>query len=197
HLTQMHDDPPDIAGKSLFGFYQDNKPLRQLQIEWEHIGQLIPSHRELIKVDSIFGKGPTILNRLKLGLEALEKETSTTNILIDCCPYLGVLSLNAIFASDILLIPIASDFLSLQGAQKVEQTLQSLEPVLKKRITRRYLLTCYDRRRGMTFDVHEQAKESFGGELCETVISENVAIAESPQYKKDVFRYNSSSTGAQ
>lgn len=197
HLTQMHKDPPDTAGKSLFGFYQDNKPLQQLQIEWDHIGKLIPSHRELIKVDSIFGKGPTILNRLKLGLETLEKETSTANVLIDCCPYLGVLSLNAIFAADIVLIPIASDFLSLQGAQKVEQTLQSLEPVLKKRINRRYLMTCYDRRRGMTFEVHSQAKENFGEELFETVISENVAIAESPQYKKDVFRYNSSSSGAQ
>jgi len=197
HLTQMHDDAPDISGSSLFSFYQDHKPLRQLQVEWDHIGQLIPSHRELIKVDSIFGKGPAILNRLKLGLEALEKETSTANVLIDCCPYLGVLSLNAIFAADIVLIPIASDFLSLQGAQKVEQTLQSLEPVLKKRINRRYLMTCYDRRRGMTFEVHEQAKTSFGEELCETVISENVAIAESPQYKKDVFRYNNSSSGAQ
>ncbi|MEP6606925.1 MAG: ParA family protein, partial [Nitrosospira sp.] len=195
--TQIHDNPTDVAGKSLFGFYQDNKPLRQLEIEWNHMGQLIPSHRELIKVDSIFGKGPTILNRLKVGLEALEKETSTANVLIDCCPYLGVLSLNAIFAADIVLIPIASDFLSLQGAQKVEQTLQSLEPVLKKRINRRYLLTCYDRRRGMTFEVHEQAKANFGEELCETVISENVAIAESPQYKKDVFRYNNSSSGAQ
>jgi chromosome partitioning protein len=197
HLTQMHDNSPEASDKSLFGFYQDNKPLRQLQIEWDHIGRLIPSHRELIKVDSIFGKGPTILNRLKLGLEMLEKETSTANILIDCCPYLGVLSLNAIFASDIVLIPIASDFLSLQGAQKVEQTLKSLEPVLKKRINRRYLLTCYDRRRGMTFEVHEQAKASFGEELCETVISENVAIAESPQYKKDVFRYSHTSSGAQ
>jgi chromosome partitioning protein len=197
HLTEIHETPPQDAGRSLFGFYQDHKPLQQLQISWDYIGQLIPSHRELIKVDSVFGKGPTILNRLKYGLEALEKETPVPNTLIDCCPYLGVLSLNAIFASDLVLIPIASDFLSLQGAQKVEKTLQALEPVLKRRINRRYLLTCYDRRRGMTFKVHEQAKASFGEELCETVISENVAVAESPQYKKDIFRYNNSSSGAQ
>jgi chromosome partitioning protein len=117
--------------------------------------------------------------------------------LIDCCPYLGVLSLSAIFASDLIIVPIASDFLSLQGAQKVEQTLKALEPVLKKRLNRRYLMTCYDRRRKMTFDVHEQAKASFGQEVCETVISENVAVAESPQYKLDVFRYSTHSTGAQ
>ena len=96
-----------------------------------------------------------------------------------------------------MLIPISSDFLSLQGAQKVEQTLRALEPVLKKRVERRYIITCYDRRRGMTFEVQSQAKARFDKEVCETVISENVAVAESPQFKQDVFRYNASSTGAQ
>jgi chromosome partitioning protein len=197
HLTQIHDEPPESASKSLFGFYQDNKPLNQLELPWFAIGQLIPSHRELIKVDSIFGKGPAILNRLKQGLETLEKETPGRHTLIDCCPYLGVLSLNAIFASDLVLIPIASDFLSFQGAQKVEKTLLALEPVVKRRINRRYVMTCFDRRRGMTFDVREKAKSSFGSELCDTVISENVAVAESPQFKQDVFRYSGGSTGAQ
>jgi chromosome partitioning protein len=131
HLTQIHEAPPQTPHQSLFGFYQDGKPLNQLELPWESLGHLIPSHRELIKVDSIFGKGPAILNRLKHGLEALEKEVAPRNVLIDCCPYLGVLSLNAIFASDLILIPISSDYLSLQGAQKVEHTLKALEPVLK------------------------------------------------------------------
>lgn len=196
HLTQIHETPPQTPHQSLFGFYQDGKPLNQLELPWQSLGHLIPSHRELIKVDSIFGKGPAILNRLKHGLEALEKEVAPRNVLIDCCPYLGVLSLNAIFASDLILIPISSDYLSLQGAQKVEHTLKALEPVLKKRVERRYLMTCYDRRRGMTFEVQEQAKAHFGEEVCETVISENVAVAESPQYKQDVFRYNPHSSGA-
>lgn len=196
HLTQIHNEPPEMAIQSLFGFYQEGKPLGQLEIRWENIGSLIPSHRELIKVDSIFGKGPAILNRLKQGLETLDKDVPQRHTLIDCCPYLGVLSLNAIFAADLVLIPIASDFLSLQGAQKVEKTLLALEPVVKRRINRRYVMTCYDRRRGMTFEVHEQARSGFGDELCEVVISENVAVAESPQYKQDVFRYSGSSAGA-
>jgi chromosome partitioning protein len=196
HLSQIHEAPPQTPHQSLFGFYQDNKPLNQLELPWQSLGHLIPSHRELIKVDSIFGKGPAILNRLKHGLEVMEKEVTPRNVLIDCCPYLGVLSLNAIFASDLILIPISSDYLSLQGAQKVEHTLKALEPVLKKRVERRYLMTCYDRRRGMTFEVQEQAKAHFGEEVCETVISENVAVAESPQYKQDVFRYNPHSAGA-
>jgi len=196
HLSQIHPNPNSTAHLSLFGFYQDNKSLSSIAIDWEDIGKLICSHKELIKVDSIFGKGPAILNRLKQGLEAYEKDLGPTNTLIDCCPYLGVLSLSAIFASGLVLIPIASDFLSLQGAQKVEHTLKALEPVLKKRVDRRYLMTCYDRRRGMTFEVHDQAKDYFGEEVCKTVISENVAVAESPQYKQNVFQYSSNSSGA-
>lgn len=197
HLTQIHPDPHTTAHLSLFGFYQDNKSLASIAIEWDEIGKLICSHKELIKVDSIFGKGPAILNRLRQGLEAYERDQSPGNTIIDCCPYLGVLSLNAIFAADLILIPIASDYLSLQGAQKVEHTLKALEPVLKKRVSRRYLMTCYDRRRGMTFEVHEQARDYFGDEVCKTVISENVAVAESPQYKQTVFQYNRNSSGAQ
>lgn len=197
HLSQIHASPPTTAIQSLFGFYQDNKSLSSLAIEWNEIGKLICSHKELIKVDSIFGKGPAILNRLKQGLDVFEKESAGTHTLIDCCPYLGVLSLNSIFAADLVIIPIASDFLSLQGAQKVEHTLKALEPVLKRRVERRYLMTCYDRRRGMTFEVHEQAQACFNGEVFKTVISENVAVAESPQYKKNVFQYSASSSGAQ
>lgn len=197
HLTQIHPSPHTSAHLSLFGFYQDNKSLASIAIDWDEFGELICSHKELIKVDSIFGKGPAILNRLKHGLEAYERNRPPGNTLIDCCPYLGVLSLNAIFASDLILIPIASDYLSLQGAQKVEHTLKALEPVLKKRVTRRYLMTCYDRRRGMTFEVHEQAREYFGDEVCKTVISENVAVAESPQQKQSVFQYSRTSSGAQ
>jgi chromosome partitioning protein len=197
HLTQIHDNPPNTIPDSLFGFYQTNRPLAEIAVHWDQLGKLIPSHKELIKVDSTFGKGPSILNRLRLGLEHYNREVPDTQVLIDCCPYLGVLSLNAIFASDLILIPISSDFLSLQGAEKVEHTLKALEPVLKKRIERRYLMTCYDRRRGMTFEVHKKAMELFGDEVCNAVISENVAVAESPQYKKDVFRYNNLSAGAQ
>ena len=198
HLTQIHAGNAPSSQTNLFSFYQDNKPLAQLSSDWNRIGTLIPSSKDLIKVDTIFGKGPAILNRLKHGLEALEKTGVTPqHTLMDCCPYLGVLSLNAVFAADLILIPIASDFLSLQGAQKVENTLRALEPVLKKRVARRYLLTCYDRRRGMTFEVEKMARSHFGEDVLNTVISENVAVAESPQYQKDVFHYSASSAGAQ
>ncbi|KAF0164448.1 MAG: chromosome partitioning protein [Rhodocyclaceae bacterium] len=197
HLTAIQGQTPAEARHSIFALYQDNLPLEELAVVWEGVGRLIPAHAELIKVDSIFGKGPAILNRLNSGLQTLEASGGESMAIIDCCPFLGVLSLNAIFASDRILVPVASDYLSLRGALQIEHTLKALEPVLKRRIERRYLLTRFDRRRKMSFDIQERLRKQFGAELCETVISENVAIAEAPAMSLDIFGHSPTSRGAQ
>ncbi|NJA88019.1 ParA family protein [Rhodocyclus tenuis] len=197
HLSAIHGLAPTDSSHSLFGFYQDSRTLEELTIPWEGIGRLIPSHQQLIKVDSIFGKGPAILNKLRLGLETLEASSAASSMtLIDCCPYIGVLALNAIFACDLLLIPVATDYLSLQAAERMTQTLAILEPVLKRRVPRRYLLTRFDRRRRMSEDVQNRLRTLYGDEVCATVIGENVSVAESPAFNCDVFTHNTSSNGA-
>lgn len=196
HLSSIHGNAPNEANRSLFAFYQDLSPLNALEIAWDDIGHLIPAHQQLIKVDSIFGKGPAILNKLKGGLDVLESSGSNRPVLIDCCPYIGVLALNAIFACDCLIIPVSTDYLSLQAADHITRTLQVLEPVLKRRIERRYLLTRFDRRRRMSDDVRSKLRERYGDEVMDTVISENVTVAESPSLNRDVFRHNPNSSGA-
>ena len=196
HLSSIHGQAPMEANRSLFAFYQDLRSLGELEMNWENIGQLIPAHQQLIKVDSIFGKGPAILNKLRHGLEQLESEHPSRHCIIDCCPYIGVLALNAIFACDRLIIPVSTDYLSLQAADHITRTLQVLEPVLKRRVERRYLLTRFDRRRRMSDDVRNKLRERYGTDVMETVIAENVAVAESPSLNQDVFRHNASSTGA-
>jgi chromosome partitioning protein len=196
HLSSIHGAAPSEAQRSVFALYQDNRPLADIAITWEGIGRLVPAHPELIKVDSVFGKGPTILNRLNAGLEAYEDGKAEESVIIDCCPFLGVLSLNAIFAADRILVPVSSDFLSLRGALQIEHTLKALEPVLKRRVERRYLLTRFDRRRKMSFEVQERLRQQFGAELCETTISENVAVAEAPAMNRDIFAHSASSRGA-
>ena len=196
HLTAMHGEVLSGAHNSVFSLYQDNRPLQEISLVWEGVGNLIPAHAELIKVDSIFGKGPTILNRLNVALRALESGDGQETVIIDCCPFLGVLSLNAIFAADRVLVPVSSDYLSLRGALQIEHTLKALEPVLKKRIERRYLLTRFDRRRKMSFDIQERLRTQFGAELCDTVISESVALAEAPALNRDIFKHDARSRGA-
>ena len=207
HLTGIHGTPQPDPDRTLFGFYQGLRTLDELAIPWKDTGRLIPAHSQLIKVDTIYGKGPAILNKLRLGLDTLEESNAVRNIeknagkpaqniLIDCCPYMGVLALNAIFACDLLLIPISTDYLSLQAADHMTRTLAYLEPVLKRRLERRYLLTRYDRRRKMSEDIQNQLRRSYGDEVCQTIILENVSIAESPSKNRDVFSHNASSRGA-
>ncbi len=199
HLSSIPNAVPLDSSRSLFGFYQSARSLETLTHAWEGIGRLIPSHQQLIKVDSIFGKGPAILNKLRTGLDALDETIpgqAAQNTFIDCCPYVGVLSLNAIFACDLLLIPISTDYLSLQAADQMTRTLAILEPVLKRRIERRYLLTRFDRRRKMSEDIEDQLRQRYEEEVCATVIAENVSVAESPARQCDVFTHNASSQGA-
>jgi len=201
HLTSVRVAEGVAAQASVFTLYQHNRPLDELLREWPTLGWLIPAHAELIKVDSLFGKGPNILARLNRGLDELEAgeghpASQACHTLIDCCPFLGVLSLNAIFAADRLLVPVSSDHLSLRGAQQIDRTLRALEPVLKRRMERRYLLTRFDRRRRMSFEIADKLKELFGADVCATVISENVAVAEAPALSRDVFAHAPQSRGA-
>jgi chromosome partitioning protein len=194
HLTSIHTSVGVDAKSSAFAFYAANKPLAELEQPWRGIGGLIPAHSELIKVDSMFGKGPNALNRLRSGLEAME---SGRTVIIDCCPFLGVLSLNAVFACDRVLVPVSSDFMSMRGAMQIDRTLKALEPVLKRRIERRYLLTRFDRRRKMSYEVQKQMSEAFGADLCATAIIENVSLAEAPSHGRDIFSHAPKSQGAQ
>jgi chromosome partitioning protein len=196
HLSSLSGIGSVSSEASIYAFYRDNKPLSNLVRETGRNWSLIPAHLELTKVDTQFGKGPNILNRLK---HALVKENlnGVRPVIIDCCPLLGVLSLSAIFAADKVLVPVSADYLAVKGAIQVEKTLNALGPVLKKRIERRYVITRFDGRRKMSWDIYNTFRERFGNELCETRIAESVSLAESPFAEKDVFEHAPGSRGAQ
>ena len=195
HLSAIHGGALGSVEHSIFAFYQQQATLASLEMDWPGVGKLIPAHSELIKVDSIFGKGPHVLNRLNQGLG--DDAFKDRSILIDCCPFLGVLSLNAIFAADLVLVPVSSDFMSLRGARQIDHTLKALEPVLKRRINRRYLLTRFDRRRNMSADILKKLRDLFSEEVCSSVISENVALAEAPALNRDIYTHAPDSRGAE
>ena len=194
HLSSIL-NPVASSGESLFAYFLSGKPLREIARPVRFGGELLPAHTEMIKVDTLFGKGPDILNRLKQGLDT--GYDGSRPVLIDCCPMLGVLSLSGVFASERVLIPISTDYLALKGALALENTLRALENVLKRRVERRYLLTRFDARRRMSHDIAGQLAARFGAELCQTRITEAVSIAESPAGGKDVFSHAPESRGAQ
>jgi chromosome partitioning protein len=195
HLSYVCGAVVERSDDSIYGFYQLSKPLTQL-IRASTGGWLaISAHVELSKVDTQFGKGASVLNRLNLGI-VRENLNTGRPIVIDCCPVLGVLSLSAIFASDRVLIPVSADYLALKGVQQCEKTLKALEHVLKKRVERRYLITRFDTRRKLSHQIVEELQARFGSDICQTRIAENVALAESPAAGKDVFAHAPDSRGA-
>ena len=196
HLSAITGTSVSNAEDSIYGFYQMQRPLSELIREGQGGWSVIPAHVELSKVDSQSGKGPLALNRLNL---AIVRENLNTGrpILIDCCPILGVLSLNAIFACDRVLVPVSADWLAVKGVWQVEKTLKALEHVFKKRVARRYAVTRFDSRRRMSHDIYTEIKQRYGDELCNTRISESVSVAESPASNEDVFAHAPESRGAQ
>ncbi|MBI3041857.1 MAG: ParA family protein [Betaproteobacteria bacterium] len=195
HLTGICNAMVTAAERSLFGYFSAGASLSGL-IKFTRGGlKIIPSHLDLSKVDTQFGKGPNVLNRLNAGI-IRENLNTDRPILMDACPMLGVLSLNGVFAADRVLVPISADFLAIKGALQMERTLKALEQVLKKRLERRYVLTRFDGRRKMSWDIDQQLRGRFGAEVCETRIAENVSIAESPALNRDVFEHAPGSRGA-
>lgn len=195
HLSAITRTVPPAAEASVYGFYRDARPLSGLVVDSPLGWPVIPAHLELAKVDTQFGKGPNILNRLRAGL-ARDGLGEAGCVLIDCCPMLGVLSLSAIFAAERVLVPVSADYLAVKGALQVDKTLNALARVVGRRIERRYVITRFDGRRRMSWDILETFKARFGAELAESRIAENVSIAESPFSERDVFAHAPSSRGA-
>jgi chromosome partitioning protein len=197
HLSAIAGGQVDNAEDSIYGFYNAQRSLQELVRETHGGWHLIPAHVELSKVDSQPGKGPQALHRLN---SAIVRENLNTGrpIVIDCCPILGMLSLNAIFACDRILVPVSADWLAVKGVIQVDRTMRALEQhVFKRRLLRRFVVTRFDGRRRMSHAIYAEIRERFGDELCDTKISENVSVAESPAANEDVFAHAPGSRGAQ
>jgi chromosome partitioning protein len=183
------------GAESVAAFFREEKVLAQLSRELPSHLRLIPGHLELSKIEALQGRSASAARRLKQGL-AEELGREGVPILIDCCPMLGVMSLNAIIACDRVLVPVSADFLSMQGVHKLDMALKALEGPLNRTIEKRIVLTRFDARRKLAFEIYDKLKERFGDQLCETRIVENVALATSPTEGKDVFEFAPSSPGA-
>lgn len=197
HFSDISAVSAGSGDDTALSLFQRNRPLHELVRQSPSGFGIIPAHIELSKVDTLFGKTYNAANRLNAALQAEQFGNREQPVVIDCCPLIGVLTLNAIFACDGIIVPISADHLSAKSAFQIEKTLNVLEPVLKRRINRRYLLTRFDGRRGMAWEVQRMVEEKFGKEVCRTRIAESVSLAESPAYNKTVFDYAPNSRGAQ
>src|ERR1700740_1883924 len=187
HLSGIFDAHPRLADDSIYAFFVRQRPLADVAQITSSGVILCPAHLDLTKLDTLLGKGVNVVTRLRVALKQAGEAPGP--VVIDCCPLLSVLSLNAIFACDLLLVPVSADYLALQGAQQVERALHALEPVFKRRLPRRHVVTRFDARRKMASEVADlMAMALRAEEICATRIAENVSLAESPARQPERFR---------
>ncbi len=180
--------------RSALAFFAHGVPLAQLMHMLPSGLRLIPAVLGLSKIDALHGHDPQIAGRLKNGLAPIAAEGIP--VLIDCCPMLSVLTLNALIAADRVLIPVSADYLSLQGVHRLNSALNVLEKKLNRRFERKVVVTRFDARRRIATDVYERLQQQFGEALCRTRIAENVSLAESPLHGKNIFEFAPHSPGA-
>lgn len=132
---------------------------------------------------------------LKNALEGLKENYEY--ILIDCPPSLGLLTLNALSASDTVLIPVQCEYFALEGLGQLLNTINIVKQHFNKNLTiEGVLLTMFDTRLRLSHQVAEEVKKYFGEKVFETVIHRNVRISESPSYGKPIILYDAVSSGS-
>ena len=119
------------------------------------------------------------------------------NIVIDCPPTLGLLTVNALVASTHLLIPIQSSYFALEGTDDLLETIEKVRQ--RPNPTLRILgvvITMHDKRTALARDIREQIQKVFGPKVFRTVIGKSVRLEESPAYKDSIFTFAPDSSGA-
>ncbi|MCB6182430.1 ParA family protein [Leeia sp. TBRC 13508] len=195
HLTMLAGVQTQL-GTSLYGFYKEGRQLTDLIRQLPNGFNLIPSHIELCKMDMLLGREPRIATKLRNAIRSEMLETPDMPIVFDCCPMLGVLSINALVAAERVLVPVAADYLSYQGAVQLSHTLTGLEHALKRKFKRRYLITRFDKDRKTSQEIVDKLRDTFGDDVCDTVISESAPLAEALLLGKDVFQYDAAKAAA-
>jgi chromosome partitioning protein len=118
-------------------------------------------------------------------------------IFIDCPPSLNQLTVNAMAASDSVLVPMQCEYYALEGITTLMDTIEKLASVVNPSLKIEGVLrTMYDPRNRLSNDVSEQLKRHFGDQVYRTVIPRNVRLAEAPSFGTPAMYYDKSSTGA-
>jgi chromosome partitioning protein len=118
-------------------------------------------------------------------------------VIIDCPPSLGILTLNAIVASKTLLVPMQSEYYSLEGLSRLLKTIKIVKKELNPTLDiMGILLTMYDSRNNLAKCVFEEIRNHFGEKLFNTLIPRNVKLSEAPSHGQPIFLFEPHSRGS-
>lgn len=119
-------------------------------------------------------------------------------ILIDCPPSLSLLTINAMVASDSVLVPLQSEFFALEGLSQLMLTFREVRQTANRKLRiEGVLLTMYDGRNRLSQQVENDARQNLGELVFKTVIPRNVRVSEAPSFALSVLAYDSASRGSE
>jgi len=163
---------------------------------------VIPSTINLAAVDiEIYDKsrtdsGYTKSGQLKKHIDLIKEKFDY--ILIDCQPSLGILTTNALTASDSVIIPVQCEFLALEGITQLLNTIMLTQKKLNPNLTiEGVLLTMLDARTNLGFEIVEEIRSYFKDRVYNTIIPRLIKITEAPSHGKPIMAYDPTSRGAE
>ncbi|NFT39492.1 ParA family protein [Clostridium sporogenes] len=164
--------------------------------------ELISNFYILPSTMSLAGAEIELINKLDRERILLEKIKEIENdfdyVFIDCPPSLGLLTINALAASDSVLIPIQCEFYSLEGVGQLVNTIELVQKSLNSNLeVEGVILSMYDIRTRLCNEVAEEVKKYFNNKVYKTTIPRNVRLAEAPSFGLPIILYDSKCKGAE
>ncbi len=118
-------------------------------------------------------------------------------ILIDCPPSLSLLTVMALVSSNSLLVPLQTEFFALEGLTQLMKTIERIKVSLNPELRiRGILLTMYDKRNKLSYQVEKEARDYFNEKVYSTVIPRNVRLSEAPSHGMPVLIYDKTCPGS-
>jgi chromosome partitioning protein len=189
--------PKDPARRTLYQSLILDEPLDRIILSTQVEGlDIISSDKNLVGASVELVSMENREYRLKALLEQIREKYSF--VLIDSPPALDLLTLNALAASDSVLVPIQCEYLALEGVSELLDTLMRLRRTINPSLAiEGILLTMYDDRTTLSKQVAADLRSFFGAQVFESVIPRNVRLAEAPSHGKPVIFYDIHSKGAE
>ena len=156
---------------------------------------IIPSNIDLVAIEIELVNHNNREFMLNEALNAIKNNYDF--IVIDCAPSLGLITLNALTASDSVIIPIQCEYFALEGLGKLLNTIKSIQKIHNPNLNiEGLLLTMYDSRLRLSNQVVEEVRKHFHNMVFKTIIQRNVTLGEAPSHGKNIIDYDSTSRGA-
>ncbi len=169
------------------------KAICQTEVENLH---LVPSSNDLSGAELELSQ--IVIGRERVLEQALDEIKDRYDyIFIDCPPSLGLITVNALTASNSVIVPIQSEFFALEGLSQMMNTIKLVKKYLNKSIEiDGVVLTMFDSRSKLSREVLQEIQKYFGDKVFETKIPRNVRLAEAPSFGKPIALYDKKCAGA-